>query len=242
MLRRARPDRPQDRPSIGCMPGSDVWFFRFAIAFVAHLDQGAVADRLRGRVVGNPGGRPFNFDHCGRAAALDARPRRRGHLFVGHAVCPGFSKIAASFPWWQDTRFCAPGFDYFGDGLDYTQVPVDMAPHAQARVDVAKLDAATWVKPAQRAVLVYPDPIEQAAGYFNYCRNSSGAQPQHGGRPAAEGLAVSRLPAPAGPAVLRQALHFVPGHGGAMPRAVSLVAESRCWRAPPRRWRRCSPT
>ena len=71
-----------------------------------------------------------------RTAALGARTSSRsGHLFVGHTVCPGFSKIVASIPWWQDTRFCAPGYDYFGDGLDYTQVPVDMAPHAHARVD-----------------------------------------------------------------------------------------------------------
>ena len=159
-------------PVIGCIPGSDVWFFRFALAFLAHLGQGGqIVDRLSKRVVGNAAGRPFNFDHLNGGPLLwapDLIPT--GHLFIGHAVCPGFSKIAAEFPWWEGTRFCAPGYDYFHEGLNYTQVPVDMAPHAYVPVSVRRLDAAAWVEPRQRAVLVYPDPLAQAVSYFNYCR------------------------------------------------------------------------
>jgi hypothetical protein len=158
-------------PVIGCIPGAEVWFFRFAIAFLEHLAQGGqIVDRLRGGVVGNEAGRPFNFDHLAGGPLLWA-PHfiASGHLFIGHAVCPGFDKIAAGCPWWQDTRFCAPGFDYFHDGLDYTQVPVDMAPHTTVPVSVKGLDAAAWTEPRQRAVLVYPDPLEQAACYFSFC-------------------------------------------------------------------------
>lgn len=160
-------------PVIAGIPGSDVWFLRFALAFLAHLGQGGhVTDRLRNRVVGRPGGRPFNFDHLAGGPLLWAPNLvRSGHLFIGHTVCPGFSRIAERVPWWQDTRFCAPGYDYFHDGLDYRQVPVDMAPHAYVAVPANGLDAAAWTEPAQRAVLLYPDPVEQAAFYFRYCRD-----------------------------------------------------------------------
>lgn len=160
-------------PIIASLPGSDVWFLRFALAFLAHLDQGGhVTDRLRNRVVGSPGGRPFNFDHLAGGPLLWA-PNLigSGHLFIGHTVCPGFGKIAERFPWWKDTPFCAPGYDYFHDGLDYRQVPVDMAPHAYVAVPANGLDAAAWTKPAQRAVLVYSDPVEQAAFYLMHCRD-----------------------------------------------------------------------
>jgi hypothetical protein len=155
------------------MPGEDVWFVRFALGFLAHLAQGGwVADRLSNRAVGNQAGRPFNFGHVRGGPLLWAPDLvASGHLFIGHGVCPGFRKIAARFPWWQSTPFCAPGYDYFHDGFNYAQVPVDLAPHAYARIPLRRLEAAAWVTPAQRAVLLYSDPLEQAASYFNYCRN-----------------------------------------------------------------------
>jgi hypothetical protein len=155
------------------MPGGDVWFLRFAIGFLAHLAQGGwVADRLRDHAVGNQAGRPFNFGHV-RGGPLLWAPNlvASGHLFIGHSVCPGFSKIAARFPWWQSTPFCAPGYDYFHDGFNYAQVPVDLAPHAYVRVSLPRVEAAAWVNPTQRAVFVHSDPFEQAASYFKYCRN-----------------------------------------------------------------------
>jgi hypothetical protein len=166
-------------PIIAGIPGSDVWFIRFALAFLAHLSEGGqVTDRMSQRVVGNPAGRPFNFDHV-RGGPLLWAPSLfgPGHVFIGHAVCPGFRKIAAQVPWWDGTEFCAPGFDYFHDGLDYAQVPVDLAPHAYVAVSVADMEAAAWVEPAQRAVLLYPDPVDQAAFYFKYCQTHS--KPSH---------------------------------------------------------------
>jgi len=159
-------------PIIAGIPGTDVWFLRFALAFLVHLGQGGqIADRLRKRVVGTAAGRPFNFDHL-RGGPLLWAPSliRSGHFFIGHATCPGFSRISAKYPWWQGTRFCAPGYDYFHDGLDYAQVPVDLAPHAYAPVSVSGMEAAAWTNRAQRAVLIHQDPVEQAAFYFNYCR------------------------------------------------------------------------
>jgi len=166
-------------PIVAGIPGSDVWFVRFALAFLAHLNEGGqVTDRLSGQVVGSPSGRPFNFDHV-RGGPLLWAPGLFGsrHLFIGHAVCPGFRKIAAQVPWWDGTEFCAPGFDYFHDGLDYAQVPVDLAPHAYVAVSVADMEAAAWTEPAQRAVLLYPDPVDQAAFYFKYCQTHS--RPSH---------------------------------------------------------------
>jgi hypothetical protein len=71
----------------------------------------------------------------------------------------------------MDTPFCVPGHDYFRDGFNYAQVPVDLAPHAYARVSLRRVDAAAWARPEQKAVLLYADPFAQAASYFNFCRN-----------------------------------------------------------------------
>jgi hypothetical protein len=176
-LQRASPRFAQQAakvvPIISCVPGSAIWSLRFATAFLAHLAQGGhVTDRLHNRVVGRPEGPAFNFDHV-RGGPLLWAPRLvdSSHLFIGYSVCPGFSKIAAEVPWWQSTRFCTPGYDYFHDGLNYAHVPVDMAPHAYVSVSVSGLDAAAWTQPAQRAVLLYPDPVEQAVAYFQQCRN-----------------------------------------------------------------------
>src|SRR5260370_25948649 len=45
-----------------------------------------------------------------------------------------------------------------------------MAAPPPRRVSVKGVDGAAWAEPSQRAVLVYPDPLDQAACYFNYCR------------------------------------------------------------------------
>lgn len=176
-LRRASPRHARRAltvlPTIACVPGGDVWFLRFSLGFLSHLNQGGrIEDRLRGRVVGDPAGRPFKFDHL-RGGPLQWAPDLvpSGHVFIGHSICPGFSKIAARFSWWQATPFCAPGYDYFHDGFNYAQVPVDLAPHAFAEVSLRGVEAAAWAKSAQRSILLYSDPFEQAASYFNYSRS-----------------------------------------------------------------------
>jgi hypothetical protein len=162
-------------PVIGCIPGGGVWYLRFAFAFLAHLTQGGqVTDRLSGRIVGNPSGRPFNFDHL-RGGPLFWAPHLvdSGHLFIGHTVCPGFNRISSKVPWWATTPFGARRYDYLHEGFDYGHVPVDLAPHAFVPVSVDAVDAAAWSKPRQRAVFVHGDPLEQAAIYFGFCRDDT---------------------------------------------------------------------
>lgn len=159
-------------PTIACPPGEDVWFLRLAVAFLSHLQQGGcITDRLSGHPVGNEAGRPFNFDHL-HGGPLFWAPGlvSSGHLFIGHTACPGFGRISSEFGWWADTPFCTPGYDYLHEGLDYTHVAVDLAPHALASVSVRDVDAAAWTEPRQRAVFVHGDPIKQAVAYFAYCR------------------------------------------------------------------------
>jgi hypothetical protein len=155
-------------PIIACLPGEDVWSLRLAVAFLSHLRQGGhITDRLTGRLLGNQAGRPFNFDHL-HGGPLFWVPGlvSSGHLFIGHTICPGFDRIASKFGWWADKPFCAPGYDYLHDKIDYGHVPVDLAPHAFASVSVKDVDAAAWTDPRQRTVLVHGDPIEQAVAYF----------------------------------------------------------------------------
>jgi hypothetical protein len=179
MLQRILPTSPRYArrpvkvlPIIACLPGEDVWFLRLALAFLSHLRQGGhVTDRLTGRLVGNQTGRPFNFDHL-RGGPLFWLPGLvgSGHVFIGHTICPGFGRISSEFAWWADTPFCAPGYDYLHDGIDYGHVPVDLAPHAFVPVAVRDIEAAAWAEPRQRAVFVPGDPVNQAAAYFSYCR------------------------------------------------------------------------
>lgn len=160
-------------PVVACVPGVDVWFLRFAFAFLAHLQQGGhVVDRLSGKCVGNPAGPSFNFDHMSGGPLLwapDLAPSR--HLFIGHTVCPGFDRISSQFDWWASTPFSAPGYDYLHDGINYGHVPVDLAPHAFVSVSVGDVDAAAWTRAGQRMVLVYGDPIQHAVGCFANLRN-----------------------------------------------------------------------
>lgn len=159
-------------PVVAFVPGADVWFLRFTLAFLSHLQQGGhVVDRLNGECIGNAAGPPFNFDHMNGGPLLwapDLLPSR--HLFVGHTVCPGFNRISSRFDWWAGTSFSAPGYDYLHDGANYGHVPVDLAPHAFVSVSVEDVDAAAWTHARQRMVFVYGDPIDQAVGYFDYCR------------------------------------------------------------------------
>jgi hypothetical protein len=159
-------------PVVAFVPGTDVWFLRFAFAFLSHLQQGGhVVDRLSGQCIGNAAGPSFNFDHMNGGPLLwapDLLPSR--HLFIGHTVCPGFDRISSQYDWWASTPFSAPGYDYLHEGMNYGHVPVDLAPHAFVSVSVGDVDAAAWTGSGQRMVFVYGDPIEQAVGYFDYCR------------------------------------------------------------------------
>lgn len=214
-------------PVVACVPGTDVWFLRFTFAFLSHLQQGGhVVDRLSGRCIGDPAGPSFNFDHVSGGPLLwapDLVPFR--HLFIGHTVCPGFNRISSEISWWASTPFSTPGYDYLHDGMNYGHVPVDLGPHAFVSVSVGDVDAAAWTHTGQRMVFVYGDPVEQAVGYYDYCRNQ--VRPAHsrlGERPLAdwpfhEYLFQHALPSYAKMFVSYQAM------AEAVPGAVHIVAE-----------------
>lgn len=215
-------------PVVASVPGVDVWFLRFAFAFLAHLRQGGhVVDRLSGQCVGNPAGPAFNFDHVSGGPLLwapDLPPSR--HLFIGHTVCPGFGRISAQCEWWARTPFSAPGYDYLHDGMNYGHVPVDLAPHAFVSVSVDDVDAAAWSDARQRMVLVYGDPMQHAVGCFANNRTlGRRAHAQLNGRSPMdwtfhEYLLKRALPSYAKMFISYQAM------AEAVPGAVHIVAES----------------
>lgn len=230
MLRNlARPaHRPvKSLPVVACVPGVDVWFLRFAFAFLAHLQQGGhVVDRLSGRVVGDPAGPSFNFDHMSGGPLLwapDVAPSH--HLFIGHTVCPGFDRISSQFEWWAGTPFSAPGYDYLHDGINYRHVPVDLAPHAFVSVSVEDVDAAAWNRTGPRMVLVYGDPLEYAIGRFtsggNQVRAANGPA---GGGPALDWTFQNYLLERALPSYAKMFISYQ-AMAQAAPGAVQMVAE-----------------
>ena len=109
--------------------------------------------------------------------------------------------------------------------MNYGHVPVDLGPHAFVSVSVGDVDAAAWTHTGQRMVFVYGDPLEQAVGYYDYCRNLvRPAHSQLGERPLAdwpfhEYLFQHALPSYAKMFVSYQAM------AEAVPGAVHIVAE-----------------
>lgn len=208
---------------VACVPGVDVWFLRFAFAFLAHLRQGGhVVDQLSGQCVGNPAGPSFNFDHVSGGPLLwapDLVPSH--HLFIGHTVCPGFHRISSQFEWWASTPFATPGHDYLHDGINYGHVPVDLAPHAFVSVSVGDVDAAAWTD-RQRMVLVYGDPIEYAISCFTSSRDP--ARPGHGQRAVLNGTFHEYLLKCALPSYAKMFISYQ-AMAQAAPGAVHLVAE-----------------
>jgi hypothetical protein len=172
-------------PVLATVPRSGTWFLRFAISFLCHLERGGrITDRLTGRVYGDPKGELFDFARIVGGPLFHVRgvlPTQ--YLFIGHTVCPGFRETASSVPWWSSTPFHVRGYDYFGDGWNYARVPVELAAWSPARLlskwtdglDCVRIDLPTiqWAAahgPGPRAILVYRDPVDQAASYFWYCR------------------------------------------------------------------------
>ncbi len=134
------------------------------------------------------------------------------HLFIGHTVCPGFAYGASEFSWWKRTAFHVPGYDYLHEGMDYQCTPVELAPYANAPIDVTKMERSAWQGSGQRIVLVYRNPLDQAASYFRYCQHHKNpVYGRSGGRPLAsvpfhEYLFESALPSYAKQFVSYQAM------------------------------------
>jgi len=160
-------------PILSTIPRSGTWFLRYAVSFLTHLDRGGRIDnRLTGRAVGDPAGPPFDFHRFRGGPLFSVRGTLPAdHLFVGHTVCPGFAAQAGDIDWWQRTAFHVPGYDYFHEGLNYRYTPVELAPYLYTRVHVPALERSARKGRGQRIVLVYRNPLDQAASYYWYCQN-----------------------------------------------------------------------
>jgi hypothetical protein len=160
-------------PILSTIPRSGTWFLRYAISFLCHLEGGGrIDDRLTGRVVGVPSGLQFDFRRFRGGPLFRVQGTLpTDHLFIGHTVCPGFDSQAAGIDWWKKTEFHVPGYDYFHDGMNYRYTPVDLAPYDYAPVRVPALERSASKGHGLPAVLVYRNPLDQAASYFRYCQN-----------------------------------------------------------------------
>jgi hypothetical protein len=157
-------------PVLATIPRSGTWFLRYAVAFFCHLQAGGrVRDRVTGATIGTPSGKPFDFEGFVGGPLFAVRPALPSeHLFVGHAVCPGFGRIAGEVPWWSDTPFHVPGYDYLHEGFDYDWTPIDLAPQRYVPISPTEIDLAPWVDAGQRIALVYRDPLDQIDSFRHY--------------------------------------------------------------------------
>jgi hypothetical protein len=166
-----------DLPILSTVPRSGTWFLRYAIAFLCHLEQGGhIRDRLTGRVYGAQPSPDFDFVRFRGGPLFHVEgtlPAK--HLFVGHTVCPGFAGRADNADWWTKTSFHVPGYDYLHDGLNYRYTPVDLATYRYTPLHVRALERTVAKGRGQPAVLVYRNPLDQAASYFRYCQNHKDA-------------------------------------------------------------------
>lgn len=160
-------------PILATIPRSGTWFLRYCISFVCHLERGGrIDDRLTGRVHGQTSGPPFDFRAFkGGPLFRTQRVLPAKHLFIGHTVCPGFDARMEGADWWDTTPFHVSGYDYFHEGMDYQEVPVDLAPYPSAPIRIGALERAAQRGTAGPIVLVYRNPIEQAQSYWRYCQN-----------------------------------------------------------------------
>ena len=160
-------------PILSTVPRSGTWFLRYAIAYLCHLEQGGhMRDRLTGRVYGAQEGPDFDFARFRGGPLFHVQGTLPAqHLFVGHTVCPGFAAMADTVDWWRKTSFHGPGYDYLHDGLNYRYTPVDLASYRYAPLRVRTLERTASKGRGQPAVLVYRNPLDQAASYFRYCQN-----------------------------------------------------------------------
>jgi hypothetical protein len=162
-----------DLPILSTIPRSGTWFLRYTISFLCHLDRGGrIDDRLTGDVVGDPSGAPFDFQRFKGGPLFRVQGTMPAdHLFIGHTVCPGFAELADAFDWWTRTPFHVPGYDYLHEGMNYQYTPVELAPYKYAPVRVPTLERCARKGRGQRIVLVYRNPLGQAASYYRYCQD-----------------------------------------------------------------------
>jgi hypothetical protein len=159
-------------PILSTIPRSGTWFLRYSISFLCHLDRGGrIDDRITGSVIGDPLGLPFDFRRFKGGPLFRVRDTMPAdHMFIGHTVCPGFADLAGEIAWWARTGFHVPGYDYLHDGMNYQYTPVELASYDYTPVRVPALERSARKGRGPRIVLVYRNPLDQAASYFRYCQ------------------------------------------------------------------------
>lgn len=167
--------RVSSLPILATVPRSGTWFLRYAISFLCHLDRGGhIADRLTGRVFGDPSGPAFDLQSFRGGPLFRVRGTLPDdHLFIGHTVCPGFT--ASDVDWWQATAFHVPGYDYFHEGMNYRYTPIDLAKYRYTPVRVRAMERSARRGRSRPIVLVYRNPLDQAVSYFRYSQNHKDA-------------------------------------------------------------------
>lgn len=160
-------------PILSTIPRSGTWFLRYVISFLCHLDRGGrIDDRITGDIVGNPSGPRFDFQQFKGGPLFRVRGTLPAdHLFIGHTVCPGFADVAGEIDWWARTAFHVPGYDYLHEGMNYQYTPAELAPYQYAPLRVPSLERSARKGRGGRIVLVYRDPLGQAASYYRYCQD-----------------------------------------------------------------------
>ena len=162
-------------PILSTVPRSGTWFLRYAISFLCHLDRGGrIDDRLTGEIFGNPKGTDFDFQRFKGGPLFNVEGTLPGkRLFIGHTACPGFDP--SDIDWWSGTPFHVPGYDYFHEGMNYRYTPTELGPNAYTPVRVRAVEKAASRGRGRPIVLVYRNPLDQAASYFRYCQNHKDA-------------------------------------------------------------------
>jgi hypothetical protein len=219
-------------PILSTVPRSGTWYLLYAISFLCHLERGGrIDDRLTGRIFGDPSGPAFDFRRFKGGPLFHVRGTLPDdHLFIGHTVCPGFD--AGGVGWWSATRFHVPGYDYFHEGMNYRYTPIDLAPYDYATVRVAALERATAKGKGRPVVLVYRNPIDQAASYFRYSMNHKDATYNSlAGRPLSRVPFNEYLLGSALPSYARQFISFQ-ALSERYPARVRLVAYEHLMREP----------
>lgn len=179
---------PYRLPILSTVPRSGTWFLRYLFSFLCHLEQGGrLDDLLTGEVVGNPDGATFDFSRFrGGPLFRVAGTLPAEHMFIGHAVCPGFHDMIPAGHWWRQTSFHVPGYDCFHEEKSYRHTPVDLASYNYAPVKVTAMDRAARKGRGAPIALVYRNPVDQAFSYFRYCQAHVGpAYHLFRGRPVA---------------------------------------------------------
>ena len=211
---RFKRNSPFCRPSPALEHGSCVMRFRSS---AISIEAAGSMIALPAKSSAIPSGAPFDFQRFrGGPLFLMRKARCRcDQVFIGHTVCPGFADIAGEFAWWSRTAFHVPGYDYLHEGHELRYTPIDLGEiPVHAGLASGRWSARRW----GAAEAAHRPGLSQSArpgGVLLPLLPGRIRDPTYNtfkGRPLASVL-VPRLPVRERTAVLRKAVHLLPGNG-----------------------------